>query len=113
MRKLAGTALLMASLVALGACSSGGNKSNASAGSGTGTSSSSVAIPTGGNSGDFCTTLKADVKIFDELNKSDQSPDLQQVLAAVEELAGKAPGPIKDDMNKLVDGFKKTVELSS
>jgi hypothetical protein len=96
-RKVIGAMFVAVAIVGLGAC--GG-----SSGSGSG------AIGGGGNTGDFCTALKADAARFKEIG---DNADEKTVEAALTDLANKAPSEIKADMTKLVNAIKAFASFGS
>ena len=92
-RKLVTWTVLALSITAIAAC--GGGSSGG-----------------GGSTGDFCSTLKKDVAEFDKFGDNNNL-DNNQLIAVLSDLASKAPSEIRADMQTLLDGFKKSIELSS
>ena len=92
-RKLLTLTVLALSITAIAACG-GGSKSG------------------GGSTADFCSTLKADVATFEKLG-NEQNLNNDQLIAVMSDLTNKAPSEIKADMQTVLDGVKKFVELSS
>jgi hypothetical protein len=57
----------------------------------------------GGSTSDFCNTLKADTAFFKQLGDTSSE---QQVAAALDDLAKKAPSEIKADMSAIASAVK-------